>query len=111
MTERTVFECNVTGDRFGARNDVTEIQVKRRWSHMPFRVHEHTAHVSDAALDEHDVPLGALQNISYVTVEDDELVGAATRSSDGEGRYRERDSVVIDHYEPVFQFIEQQVIA
>lgn len=107
MGEVTVFECDVTGERFGARNDVVTIGVKRRWSHNPFRVHEYAVHLSDAAIEEHDVQIGQLQFLAYVAVEGRDIVGAAT----GEGsEYLERGNVLIESYEHVFEFLEEEVI-
>lgn len=109
MTKLSVFECDLTGERFGARNDVIEIEVKRRWSHNPFGVATYTVHVNPEAVrdvEDYHVRVGELQHIRTVGIEDNEIMGAVT----GDDGYRPRDDVVIDHHEEAFQFIEEELV-
>ena len=56
------------------------------------------------------------QRIKYLGVKMGDVVGMCygykpnIRSSDLAYPYEERDSVVIDHYEPFFQYVEEEVI-
>lgn len=120
MTEVTLFECNVTGERYGAKNDVVEFDLIRRRAASPWETYTETVHVSMMALDEHDVryPSG----IQYLGVERDgdggERVagmcstfrGPRPMGSDRVEQYHERDSVVISHYESFFELVEAEVL-
>jgi len=110
MAEITLFECDVTGERFGAKNDVVTIGVKRRWSNDPFSVHEYDVHLSDEAVEDSDVSISQLQHLEYVCLDGREIVGAATKNRDGDPVYRERDDVVMESNEPAFEFLEEEVI-
>ena len=108
--ERSVFECDVTGERFGAKNDVLEFDV-RRHGYTPFEISQRTVHIAAEALDEVDgmVP----SRIDYVGVKDGRIVGIVLPSGSGQDKiapWRERDSVVIDHYEEFFRFLEQEAL-
>lgn len=120
MGEITVFECDVTGDRFGARNDVFEIGVKRRSPRNPFDVTEYDLHISDRGLDEGPDKCARLTtNVEYVAFDagDREIIGygvSVKSDSYSTGRhveYRERgDAVGGDRYEPLFAWLESEVI-
>jgi disulfide oxidoreductase YuzD len=115
MSEHTVFECDVTGERFGARNDVFEVGVKRRWSHNPFNVYEYDIHLSDQALDDAEEQLGRrlsgqVAYLEWVGVVDGQIVGAALQTRDGDPQYRERGDVVIESYESIFNYLEEEAI-
>lgn len=106
MGEQTVFECDVTGERFGARNDVWEVPIRRRWSSSPFEVHEYDVHFCDEALEDSDVPVALVPSqVEYVAVEGREVVGIKP-----EGEYYPRDGVMADHYEPFFEWLESEVL-
>lgn len=110
MGEVTLYECDVTGERFGARNDVVEFDV-RRHRHSPFATIDRTVHLSMDVLDEIDgsVPSG----LEYVGVEDRAIVGACMATGfrpNQSAQWYDRDSVVIDHYEQFFQFVEREVL-
>jgi hypothetical protein len=111
MGEVTVFECDVTGDRFGAKNHVLEFDIRRHGS-GPFEVRERTVHISvEATLDVVDG--GVPSRIDYVGIEDGEIVGAVIPIGYGKEKtatWRERDDVVIDSYEEFFQFVEKEVL-
>lgn len=115
MGEHTIFECDATGKRFGARNDVFEIGVKRRWEHEPFNVREYNVHLSDDAVDEAPFSAGQLQMVDYVTVEGTEIVGCGInkrddRTQDSWVEYRQRDDVLSKTYEDVFAYLESEVL-
>lgn len=113
MTERTIFECDVTGERFGAKNDVLEIGVKRRPAHSPFDIHEYDLHLSDEALD--DAPYH-ITGLKYVTVEAGEILGCGVSmksdsySRDRHVQYYDRDDVVVEHYEDSFAWLEEELL-
>lgn len=107
MGELTVYECDLTGRRFGAKNDVLEFEV-RRHRHSPFAISTRTVHVDFEALD--GVPHVPV-HLVFVGVEDGYIVGAAVRRGDGGGvPYHERDSPVISHYEPFFELVEDEIL-
>lgn len=109
MTHQPVFECDATGARFGAKNDVLEFGI-RRHGQSPFEYSEQEAHVSNDRLAELDgmVPSG----LEYVGVKDGEIVGVSmipgTQRKVPE--WIERDDVRVDHYEQFFQFVEEEVL-
>ncbi|WP_226041234.1 hypothetical protein [Natrinema sp. DC36] len=113
MTVVNLFECNVSGYRFGAKNDVVEFDIIRQRSGYPFETYNETVHISLDVLDENGFmyPSG----VEYVAVERDEeseeIVGMkADLGSTGGHEYFERDSVLIDHYESFFRFVEEEML-
>jgi len=109
MSEHTVFECDLTGERFGAKNFVVEFEARRHRGQSPFEILSQTIHLSDEALGEFDglYPSG----LEYVGVQDGEVVGAKliVGSNDG-AQWEPRDSVLLDSYEAFFEFLEEEVL-
>ena len=116
MGEVTLFECDFTGEKFPARNDVFEIGVKRRWSHEPFRVHEYAIHLSDEAVEESGVYSGQFHSLQYVAIDGREIVGCGlsmksdSYSNDRHVEYFERDDVVARSNEEAMAWLESEVI-
>ncbi|RDZ61396.1 hypothetical protein C5B90_19170 [Haloferax sp. Atlit-12N] len=86
---------------------MVELTVRRRSAASPFVVIDYTVHVCKS--ENHDVRIAALQQFAYVGYDASEgrIVGAAI---DGSMAYHERGNVVIDHYEPVFEFLDEEVL-
>lgn len=113
MSELTKFECDVSGDWFGAKNDVVEFEIRRLVRNSPFEISERKVHVSLDVLDDYAVtpPI----HLEYVGVKDREVVGASIgyRKSVGDDlyyEYEERGSVMMEKYEPFFQFVEDEIV-
>ena len=109
MGELTIFECDVTGERFGARNDVVEFDVRQHRSASPFEVYTRTIHLSEEALDEFQgmYPRG----LEYVGVQDGEVAGAKLAvGSNDHTQWEPRDSVLLESYEQFFEFLETEVL-
>lgn len=111
MGERTVFECDVTGETYGARNDVLDFELRRHVT--PFEIRSRDVCVSEDALDQVEgmVPTG----VEYVGIDGNEIVGMCHTYRTGGGgnvttQWDDRDSVVIEQYEEFFQFIEREVV-
>jgi hypothetical protein len=109
VSEHTVFECDVTGERFGARNYVAEFDIKSHRSTSPFEIITRTIHLSDDALDRFDgmTPSG----VEYIGVEDGEVVGAKLIvGTNDAASWEDRDSVLLDSYEGFFEYLESEVL-
>jgi len=115
MTDQTIFECDVTGNRFGAKNDVFEYEIRRRST--PFEVWSETVHISDEAIDDSDVGyfVPRCYDVDYIGVVNEQVVGmkyslgsAPTESESPQ--WLERDTVVIEQYEPFFEFLDTEVL-
>lgn len=118
MSEHTVFECELTGDRFGALNDVYALPLRHRRTADPVKVTERTVHLSIDAVSEHEVistasiPSG---NLEYIGVIEGEVVGMRLKGPKDQmghrgSRWHDRDSVVIDHYERFLSWFEKEVL-
>lgn len=120
MGEVKIFECEVTGDRFGAKNDVIEFDIVRRRDNG-WDTWSRTCHISNEALEENKLygrfNLGRFTRL-FVEREDGEskIVAAecSRRRTDGSGTYKEftkRDDVLVaDWDERFFQFVEEEVL-
>lgn len=116
MSEWTVFECDVTGERFGAKNDVMEFDVVRRRSNG-WDTHSEVVHISFDEMDERGVHYPG--KFKRVFVErgdegDERIVAAEYRRGmwiDDVTKFEERDSVLFgDIEESFFQFVEEEVL-
>lgn len=121
MTKREKYECDVTGELYGAKNagdGVLEFSIRRHRANSPFEITEETVHVSMDKLSE-EVGTSWPKRLRYLGVErGDEgemVVGMCNGYRPGMGddvhyKYEGRDSVVIDHYEPFFEFVEEELL-
>lgn len=124
MTEYPVFECNVTGDRFGAKNDVIEFDI-RRHGNNEFDLRSRTVHISLDALEAaaRDGDVGVIpRHVEYVGVKEGQIVGAALQrqvhssmvfpnpEDASKINWHDRDSGKIDHHEAFFEFVEEEVL-
>ena len=119
MTERTKYECDVTGELYGAKNagdGVMEVEIRRQ--RTPFEISKETVHISMDKLTE-EIGHAWPTRMKYIGVkrgEDGEkIVGMCngfhpSYNDDVHYKYEERDSVVIDHYEKFFQYIEEEIL-
>lgn len=110
MTTKPTYECDVTGKTFESKSDTLEFEVKRHGP-SPFEINSRTVHISKEALNEFDgrPPI----KLEYIGVEEGEILGAVIPTgidSVSPTVYRERDDMVIDHFEPFFQLIEEEVL-
>lgn len=118
MAELTKFECDITGEVYGAKNagdGVLEFEI-RRHRHSEFEVSKRKIHISndclEDCLDSHYVSVPT--TIEYIGVEKGEVVGGVFpyRNNNNKmvGSYRERGDVTITKYEPFFELLEEEVI-
>lgn len=111
MSELTKFECDVSGEWFGAKNDVVEFEI-RRYRHSPFEISKRTVHISLDVLSEYAV--SAPTRLEYVGVEEGEVVGASIGYNPYNGdiyyEYEEREGIMLDQYEPFWQFVEEEIL-
>lgn len=110
MTEQSVFECDATGEQFGARNDVSEFGIKRQTSkHNPFQIHSHTVHISNDKLSEFSFVPGRVEYLGVNVT--GSVIGVKMQvGTNDAAEWRSREDVVIDQYEEFFQFIEDEVL-
>lgn len=121
MTKREKYECDVTGEMYGAKNagdGMMEVEIRRRRANSPFEVSKETVHISMNKLCE-EVGNSWPQRVKYLGVErgeeSEEVVGICSGFKGGMGEelrynYEERDSAIFDHYEPFFKFIEEEIL-
>jgi len=121
MTKREKYECDVTGELYGAKNagdGVIEFEIRRHRGNSPFNVSKETVHISMDKLCE-EIGNTWPQRVKYLGVErgedGEEVVGMCNGfkpnlEKDVHYKYEERESVVIDHYEPFFQFVEDEFL-
>lgn len=118
MSEITVFECDVTGERFGAKNDVYEYELRRRRTNSPFECYSETVHVSDAAFEDADLKahyrVPSVVRTEYIGVtkdeEGNERVAGIMIEVNGTVHWYERDHTVVDSHVPFFEFLEEEVL-
>lgn len=112
MSELTKFECDVSGEYFGAKNDVIEFEVRRHVRNSPFQVSKRKVHISLEVLT--DLALNPPHLLKYVGVKDGEVVGASIghnpTHSDLYYEYEERGSFMLEGNEAFFQFVEDEIL-
>lgn len=120
MTKREKYECDVTGEVYGAKNagdGVIEFEV-RRHRNSSFEVSKKTVHISMDKLTEevgHSYPT-MLKYIGVVSTEDGEkIVGMCSGyragiDSDVHYEYDERGSYMTSSYEPFLEFVEREIL-
>lgn len=112
MSELTKFECDVSGEWFGAKNDVLEFEIRSHIRGSPFEMRERTVHISLEVFDGYDIP--APHRLKYVGVKDREIVGAALGYNPHHGdlyyEYEERNNVMTEKYESFFNFVEEEIM-
>lgn len=120
MTEKSVYECNLTGETIPDETEVLTVPLRRHARH-PFSVHEQEIHLSKEELEERLPRLARPHGFGekgFVGIEygDDgvEVVGYCIPYTGSHGRtvaqYEERDAVVGDHYEPFFELLESDEV-
>ena len=111
MAEVTLFECDACGDRYGARNDVLDFELRWHPAGRPFEARSRSVVLCDLCLeDETDAPAPA--RIEYVGASEGEIVGAAAGEGYGDDErapYRVRGNPAIADMEPVFRLVEANV--
>lgn len=116
MSEITLFECDVTGERYGAKNDVYEYEIRQHRAQSDFEVITRTIHIGIEAFDDLDIThIPSSGRTEYIGVKDGEVAGIAMEFGPSMVqaevvKWKSRDDVVIDHYEPFFQFLEEEVL-
>lgn len=118
MTKREKYECDVTGELFGAKNDVLEFEIRRHRAGSPFNVWKETVHISMEAISE-EVGGSWPRRLKYLGVkrgdDGEEIVGMCSGyrpriDEDVHYKYERRDSVVISQHEAFFQFVEEELL-
>lgn len=121
MSERTKYECDVTGELYGAKNagdGVMEFEIRRHRANSPFNVSKETVHIS---MDKLIKSIGNAwpQRVEYLGVErgenGEEVVGMCSGfrtgiDEDVHYQYNERGDVVMETYEPFFEFVEEEIL-
>jgi len=132
MSEWTVYECDVTGERYGASNDVLGYELRRLrlrtakplprrlrvakspTQHTPFEIRSEIIHVSNDALAENGVASPPITSkIAYIGVErteDGEKVAGLAWDNGVQNSWRERGSTMVETYEPFFQLLDEEVL-
>jgi len=112
MSEWTVYECDVTGERFGASNDVLGYELRRQ--HTPFEIRAETIHVSNDALAEDGVTRTPITSkVAYIGVErteDGEKVAGLAWDNGVQNTWKKRGSTMVETYEPFFQLLDEEVL-
>lgn len=113
MGEITIYECDVTGERYGSLNagkGVLDFEIRRKHK-SPFEVNKRDVYISIRKI-ESAVGYQWPSRIEYIAVEEGEIVGISMGyGSDSDVyQYIERDSVLVDQYGPFFKFVENEVL-
>ena len=107
MTEETAYRCDVTGNVFHDRSEVTTITVRSRGK-TRFEHHEYDIHISDQSAGSAGVSSTLPgRQCEYLGVVDGEIVGAVFETR-GVTRWHDRGDPVIGHHEEAFEFIETE---
>ena len=122
MGEITKFECDITGELYGALNaddGCYEYELRRYSSHSPFKTIERKVHFSQNALQEEisnrvdfSNAFAAIPNdmgVEYIGVEGGKVSGMMIEIGDCI-QWEKRNGVILDSYEPFFQFLEEEII-
>lgn len=106
MAELTKFECDVTGNVFGAKNFVYEVPVRRANQTTPFGYSERIIHLCSKAVEniEGEIPV----RTEYLKVEKGEIQGGLIKEHDEDSYYKLRE--YMNEYEEFFQFLEEEVL-
>lgn len=113
MSEVTLYECDVTGERYGAKNDVYEYEIKKRRANSPFDSYKRTIHLANEAFEPTDLKthyhVPSPSKVHYIGVNDGEVVGILI-DINGSAHWKERDDVVVESHVPFFKFLEEEVL-
>lgn len=108
MARIEIFECDVTGDRYGALNageGVYDFTVKEQSLRSPYDVREREYHVSHDEIPDNCIT-PSVTKLDYIGFHPrNEIEGMKYRN-----QWRERGRAVTGLYEEFFQFLEDEVL-
>jgi hypothetical protein len=104
MTHRDRYECDLSGELHRAR-DVVGIE-SRRFSRAPWDVVITEIHISGEEIRERDMDVDHFQSIEWIGHENGEIRRVGLKSG---GRH-DTNSVVVEHYQNVFDLLEEEII-
>ena len=111
MSRITLYECDVCGDRFGAKNDVLHFEVRRRRTGRPFEKTVSNGTICNPDLTDFDGDIPT--RIDYLGVEDGEIVGGVFPvgyDGDDWAPYTGRDNSRLAAFDSFFQYVENEVL-
>lgn len=112
MSEITKFECDVTGEYYGAKNNVMEFEIRKHDAISPYEIRKETVHIAFHTFQEYDIPYPA--RIKYLAHEDGEIVGVKMGFIDSENelyyKYKKREHIMTDRLETFMEFVEEHIL-
>lgn len=105
MTEITLFECDVTGERLGVKNDVLEYEIRKAYNHKPFDPSIWVIHID---LDYEGIPYPnpSCFDTRYIGVSSEGKIQGIFM----DGKWYDRGSKITKQYEEFYQFLEDEVL-
>ena len=111
MSRIALYECDVCGDRFGAKNDVLHFEVRRHRGGSPFEITTETLTICYRDLSDFDDDIPT--RIDYVAVDRGEILGGVFPVGYGDEKrapYTERDNSRLAAFDSFFEYVENEVL-